>query len=69
MKYTTLEEKKIYFDKIKETRKANKNKLLLKVVYDLISNFYNNEDYIKDLLIESLSKRTQKKLKEILYEN
>lgn len=51
-----------------ETQKENKRKLIEDVVFDLTeNNLYENLDYIRDLLRESLNKRTQKELKQILY--
>lgn len=55
---------------VKRAQKAkeNKNKLLFDVVHNLLeNNSYDNKDYIKQLLLEVLSKRTQKELKQILY--
>lgn len=43
----------------------NKNKLILDIVEDLLENHYDSQEYIKCLLIEALSRRTQKELKEI----
>jgi len=45
--------------------KENKNKLVLEIVHDLLENQHESQDYIKCLLIEALSKRTQKELKQI----
>jgi len=54
-------------NQIAEKRKENKSKLILDVVHDLMENQYDSQQYIKDLLIEALSKRNQKELKQILY--
>lgn len=45
--------------------KVNKAKLIHSIIEDLWENLYESEEYIKDLLFETLSKRTQKDLKEI----
>lgn len=45
--------------------KENKNKLILEIIEDLFENQYESQEYIKSLLMEALSKRTQKELKQI----
>ena len=45
--------------------KENKEKLIESIIDDLWENIYDSQDYIKDLVRESLSKRTQKDLKQI----
>lgn len=45
--------------------RENKNILIHDIVYELMENHYEAKDYIKCLLIEALSKRTQKELKQI----
>jgi len=44
-----------------------KEELVNKVVLDIWQDRYNCEGYILELLKESLSKRTKKELKQILY--
>lgn len=48
-------------------QKENKNKLVSDVVFMVMENSYEYHDFIKDLVYEALSKRTQKELKQILY--
>lgn len=43
----------------------NKEKLVDSIVEDLWNNIYDSQEYIKDLVKESLLRRTQKELKEI----
>lgn len=43
----------------------NKNKLIHDIVHKLLEDSFESQDYIKCLLIEALSRRTQKDLKEI----
>ena len=45
--------------------KENKNKLILEIIEDLFENQYESQEYIESLLMEALSKRTQKELKQI----
>jgi hypothetical protein len=45
--------------------KENKEKLIESIIDDLWENIYDSQDYIKDLVRESLSRRTQKDLKQI----
>ena len=45
--------------------KENKNKLILEIIEDLFENQYDSQEYIESLLMEALSKRTQKELKQI----
>ena len=47
--------------------KENKNKLILEIIEDLFENQYDSQEYIESLLMEALSKRTQKELKQIIY--
>jgi hypothetical protein len=67
MKYTNIKEKKDYFKKVAEKRKANKSKLIENVISDIFDDVWSYKDYAKDLCRESLNKRNQKELKQILY--
>lgn len=50
-------------------RQENKNKLLLEVMHQLFNSNSDWDEFIKDLCMEALSKRTQKELKAILNGN
>ena len=52
---------------MQDSKKELKEKLVDKVVLDIWQDRYNCEGYIFELLKESLSKRTKKELKQILY--
>ena len=45
--------------------KENKQRLVNEIIDNLWENLYESEEYIKDLVEESLMRRTQKDLKEI----
>ena len=42
-----------------------KNEIILDIIEDLMENIYDSQQYIKSLLIEALSTRDIKELKEI----
>jgi len=60
-------EKAEFYTKRAKKAKENKNILIDDVVNDLMENSFDYHDFIKDLMKEALSKRTQKELKAILY--
>ena len=64
MKYTNIREKKEYFKKVSEKRKANKAKLIENIIEDIFDDLGSYKDYAKDLIREALNKRTQTELKE-----
>lgn len=60
-------EKAEFYLKRAEVAKNNKNILITDVVNNLMENSFDYHDFIKDLMKEALSKRTQTELKAILY--
>jgi len=60
-------EKAEFYTKRAKKAKENKNILIDDVVNDLMENSFDYHDFIKDLMKEALSKRTQTELKAILY--
>lgn len=52
---------------LSKTRRENKERLITAIITDMRNNIYEYEDFIFDLVEETLNKRTQKELKQILH--